>query len=481
MSRLIVLSNRIPDNDVPSGGLVVALHQCLKSVGGLWVGSRSGGARNLEVEPETEGYRKARFGLSANERENYYLGYSNSVLWPLCHRRTDLMRLSRRFYDDYLAVNRRVAREIARLSTDDDLIWVHDYHFFPMAAELRQAQARGRIGFFLHIPFPTSTDLAALPQADEFHSWLAAYDLVGLQTEGDVARCLELFRAHPEAELLTDGAIKFRDRVFRVASFPIGIDVDGFNRIAEPGGRKILGLGDERLAIGVERLDYSKGLPQRLAAFETWLSGRSRKALTYLQIAAPSRDEVGAYQSLARELRETAGRINATHSTLNHTPLKLLFQPTPRDTLATLFRASDLGLVTPLADGMNLVAKEFVAAQDPEDPGVLILSRNAGAAEALHRAIIVNPFDPAELADAMSEGLSMSRTERIDRHADLIDAVRKSDIRNWGNSFLSRLRERSRFELGDGLTDRVNALSRDAESGYIRRRPTINREFTEMK
>lgn len=462
MSRLIVMSNRVPDSSMPSGGLVVALHQSLKAIGGIWVGSRDGGSRTLELESERSGYRKARFGLSASERENYYLGYSNSVLWPLCHRRTDLMKLSRAFYDGYLAVNRRIAGEVARLAEDDDMIWVHDYHFIPMAAELRAARSRGRIGFFLHIPFPTATDLAALPQFDEFHVWLASYDLVGLQTQGDVARCLELFRAHPEAEILVDGAIKFRERVFRVASFPIGIDVEEFARLAKPGGRDLLGIGDELLAVGAERLDYSKGLPQRLEGFETWLSANAGSNLTYLQIAAPSRGEVGAYQTLASELRETAGRINAVNSTLEHTPLKLLFQPTPRETLATIFRASDLGLVTPLADGMNLVAKEYVAAQNPDNPGVLILSRNAGAAETLTSALIVNPFDPAEIADAMSTAISMSRVERISRHEHLLDAVRASDIKHWGGAFIARLQQRSRFEVPRGMSRHLNKISREA-------------------
>ncbi len=449
--RLIVVSNRIPTDAEPSGGLVVAIHDALSEEGGLWIGAHPDRARRPDdglVDLDGASYQKKAFRLTEEEWRNYYLGYANSVLWPLCHRRSDLIRYERAYADAYLAVNRRVARQVARLAGPDDLIWVQDYHFLPLAAAMRAEGVTARIGFFLHIPFPALADVDALPERDDLAGWIAAYDLVGLQTQADVARCLEFFRAEPGGEPLFDGKMKYRDRVFSVRSFPIGIDARAFAKTASVGGGEYLvNLGPrEDLVIGVDRLDYSKGLPNRFRAFGKFLDQQEKgdRRASLLQIATPSREDVAAYQEIREELEQLSGSINGKHAELDWTPIRYIHRGLPRDRLAVLYRVARVGLVTPLADGMNLVAKEYVAAQDPEDPGVLVLSRMAGAAEELTEALLVNPYDIEEMALAIDAALSMPRAERKRRHADLWKAVDEGCIAQWRRSYLRTLERADR-------------------------------------
>jgi trehalose 6-phosphate synthase len=434
--RLIVVSNRIPSEDLPSGGLVVALHEALSETGGLWIGAHSEvveTARDGLEDLAGNGYAKKAFRLTEEERRSYYLGYANSVLWPLCHRRSDLIEFERAYAEGYLAVNRRVARAVAALAGPDDLIWIHDYHFLPLAAMLRARGVTARIGLFLHIPFPVLADLDALPEREDFPGWIAAFDVVGLQTEADVARCREMFRA--EAELLPDGRVRHGGRAFAVRAFPIGIDTDAFAEAAAVGGGEwLVNLGKrEDLLIGVDRLDYSKGLPNRFRAMRAFLDGQQTgdRRASLLQIAPPSREEVGAYQDIRDELERLAGCINGRHAELDWTPIRYIHRGLPREQLAVLYRVARVGLVTPLADGMNLVAKEYVAAQDPEDPGVLVLSRMAGAAEAMTEALLVNPYDIEEMALAIDTALAMPLAERRRRHRALMEVVRDTDVALW--------------------------------------------------
>jgi trehalose 6-phosphate synthase len=447
--RLIVVSNRIPTEEVPSGGLVVALHEALSETGGLWIGAHpeTGDSEGLEELPG-QGYGKRAFRLTEEERRTYYLGYANSVLWPLCHRRSDLIEVERAYAEGYLAVNRRVARAVARLSGPDDLIWVHDYHFLPLAAMLREEGVTARIGLFLHIPFPGLADLDALPEREAFPGWIAAYDEVGLQTEADVARARELFRAEAEGQLLSEGRMRFRGREFAVRAFPIGIDARAFAEAAAVGGGEwLVNLGKrEDLLIGVDRLDYSKGLPNRFRAMGAFLDAQApgdRRA-SLLQIAPPSREEVGAYQDIRDELERLAGCINGRHAELDWTPIRYIRRGLPREQLAVLYRVARVGLVTPLADGMNLVAKEYVAAQDPEDPGVLVLSRMAGAAEAMTEALLVNPYDIEEMAGAIGAALAMPRDERRARHAALMRVVEDTDVARWRRRCIAALKSAER-------------------------------------
>lgn len=446
MGRLVILSNRIPTGATPSGGLVVALHDCLTSRGGLWIGS----AEDTVDDPSDQfteigdgAYRRLTFDLSQSEYEGFYLGYANSVLWPLFHWRSDLIELHAEYADTYRAVNARVARMLAEMLRSDDILWVHDYHFLPIAAALRAQGISNRIGFFLHTPFPHAQDLFALPQREEFTEWLAAFDLVGLQARRDVAALLDLFRRDGQGELLRDGSIRYRGRRFGAVSLPIGIDVDDFIAQADASdGADLLGLkDDEKLVIGVDRLDYSKGLVNRFEAFGAYLEAHAetRPPATFLQIAQPSRGALDAYQDIRAELEMTAGRLNGTYGKLDWTPIRYLCRSVPRQRIAGLYRRANVGLVTPLADGMNLVAKEYVAAQDADDPGVLVLSHFAGAAEQMTAALLVNPYDIEEVASAIDMALAMPLSDRQARHRELMRDLRERDIGWWTEAFLNHL------------------------------------------
>ncbi|MDW4500186.1 trehalose-6-phosphate synthase [Sulfitobacter sp. D35] len=442
--RLVVVSNRIPTGEQPSGGLVVALHDALSEIGGVWIGAHPDG----DAAPDHDGlfeiaddpYTRLAFRLNEDEYDNYYLGFSNSVLWPICHRRVDLVELKREYEEGYHAVNARLAKLIAEVVEPDDLIWIHDYHLFPLAEELRKLGVTARIGFFLHIPFPALGDLGALPAPQDFARWLAAFDLVGLQTRADTARCFEMFRSDPRAEFLPDGRIKLGERRVAVRAFPIGIDVEAFRSAAEqemtknPFGPDMQG----DVVLGVDRLDYSKGIPTRFHAFGRYLAKRPDKdrRTSLVQIAPPSREEVAAYRQIQLELEEIAGHLNGEYSELDWTPIRYIHRALDRDLLAQLYRRSRACLVTPFADGMNLVAKEYIAAQDPEDPGVLILSRLAGAAEELEEALLVNPYDIEEIAEAIETALDMPLDERKRRQAACYAAVTASDISVWTRDFL---------------------------------------------
>lgn len=445
--RLIVVSNRVPLGDQSPGGLVVALHEALMSEEeGIWVGSETiEGALpgTLRVHADDAPYTKLTFGLTEDEQDEYYLGYANSVLWPLCHRRSDLIDFQSRYHDAYQRVNARLASLLADLIRPGDRLWIHDYHFFPLAWDLRRLGVTNRIGFFLHIPFPNVSDLQALPDRDVFSDWISAYDLVGLQTERDVAICLEMFRADGRCEFLNNNTLHQNGRAVHLAAFPIGIDVAVMRHAAEnPDGPASLKLDPtERLLIGVDRLDYSKGIVNRVEAYGAYLDARGSRLprSTLLQIAPPTRENVQAYAEIREQVELLTGKINGAHSELDWTPIRYIHRMIPREKLASLFRRANAALVTPLADGMNLVAKEYVACQDPEDPGVLILSRFAGAAERMGAALLVNPYDNDEMAGAIDQALEMSLPERRERFETMLEDVVAHDIEWWRTAYLAAL------------------------------------------
>lgn len=446
--KLIVVSNRIPTSDTPSGGLVFALHEMLQKIGGIWIGSdtefRSQPSDTLQKIGDQSAYRRMAFQLSQEDYQTFYLGFANSVLWPVCHRRGDLVQMSRRYEEGYRRVNRRLAQQIMTVADEDDLIWVHDYHFFPLASELRELGFTGKLGFFLHIPFPALGDLGALPPSANLAEWLAAFDLVGLQTRSDVARCLEMFRSEYDAELMNDGKIKYGDHRLAVRSFPIGIDVTSFVETARKPAEhaKTAHSLSGELVIGVDRLDYSKGLPNRFRAFGRYLETRVDKSRrpSLLQIAPPTREEVSAYRDIRHELEELSGRVNGENADLDWTPVRYIHRNIDRDILAKLYRAARVGFVTPFADGMNLVAKEYIAAQDPEDPGVLVLSRMAGAAEEMTQALLVNPYDIEEMSEALAHAFDMPLEERKRRYMACMERVRATDVGHWSKTYLSALK-----------------------------------------
>ncbi|MCR8826697.1 alpha,alpha-trehalose-phosphate synthase (UDP-forming) [Pseudosulfitobacter koreensis] len=450
--KLIVVSNRIPTAATPSGGLVFALHETLRKTGGIWIGSdpefQADPSDTLKEIGDQSTYQRLAFEMSETDYQTFYLGFANSVLWPVCHRRGDLVQMSRRFEEGYRRVNKRLARQIFEVAGPEDMIWVHDYHFFPLAADLRELGFEGKIGFFLHIPFPALGDMGALPPSANLAHWLADYDLVGLQTRSDVARCLEMFRSELGAELMHDGKIKYGERRVGVRSFPIGIDVEAFVATAEKSTNReeiAKDLSGE-LIIGVDRLDYSKGLPNRFRAFGRYLETRKDKERrpSLLQIAPPTREEVSAYRDIRFELEELAGRLNGENAELDWTPLRYIHRNIDRDVLAKLFRTARVGFVTPFADGMNLVAKEYIAAQDPEDPGVLVLSRMAGAAEDMTEALLVNPYDIEEMSEALAQALDMPLEERQARYTACMKRVRATDVGRWSENYLNALKDSRR-------------------------------------
>jgi trehalose 6-phosphate synthase len=455
--RLIVASNRTATPGEPrAGGLAVALWDALAERGGVWFGW-SGEV----LDRETRGVRLFAEGnvdfaladLTQAEYDGYYLGYSNRAIWPVFHYRVDLAHFDEAEFEAYEAVNRRFARLLAQQLRPDDVVWVHDYHFLLMGPELRASGWQGLTGFFLHIPFPAPEVFTSLPQHQRLARGLCAYDLVGFQTQGDAANFRRYLVENVGAVELEDGRVQAFDRTFAVEAFPIGIDPADIAASAtgEEGTAAATRLGkiiDNRaLVIGVDRMDYSKGLPQRMEAFGRMLDDHEelRGSVSFLQIAPPSREAVDAYQALREELDRIAGRINADYADLDWVPIRYLARGYSRGTLAGLFRISRVGLVTPLRDGMNLVAKEYVAAQDEEDPGALVLSEFAGASEQLQAALLVNPHDIAAMADTIHRALSMSLEERRERWRELIRNVRDEDIAWWRRRYLTAL-ESARVE-----------------------------------
>ena len=454
MSRLVVISNRLADPRKPAaGGLAVALGEALNQTGGLWFGwsgtiveEGTPGEGDLHVR-QAGAVTLATVDLCREDHQSYYLGYSNSVLWPVFHYRLDLADFNADYIDGYRRVNQLFARKLLPLLRDDDVIWVHDYHLIPLAAELRALGCQQRIGFFLHIPMPPPLIMAAIPQ----HEWLMrsmfAYDLVGLQSEADVAHFTRYVRNEGSAEAIDERRVRAFGATVVVQAFPIGIDVDEFTRLthASDAMDTFEGLRAEysrrRLLLGIDRLDYSKGIPQRVRAFRELLDRYpdNRGSATLIMIASPSRDDVNAYADLRQELEGLCGAINGDYGELDWMPLRYIHRMVARKRVPGLCRAAAVGLVTPLRDGMNLVAKEYVVAQDPEDPGVLVLSRFAGAAEQLKEALLVNPYDTQGMADTIERALQMPLAERQDRHQKLMDRIRTHDVHWWRKAFLEAL------------------------------------------
>ncbi|SIT01511.1 alpha,alpha-trehalose-phosphate synthase (UDP-forming) [Paracoccus saliphilus] len=446
MSRLVIVSNRLPLGDNPSGGLVVALEDALQSSGGLWVGFSGepvDDPADRLVFHSGASFERAAFDLTARDYEQYYLGYSNSILWPLCHGRSDLMRIERDFPEGYRRVNAQIARLLVPHLRADDRIWVQDYHLFPLAGELRKLGVENPIGHFLHIPFPDFASCSAMPNPDELFEWLSHYDLLGFQAHRDLSNFEDAASDLSEIEPLGDNHYRLLGRVLRAGVFPIGIDTASFIEEARhsPAEDRMRSLTGAEMMIGVDRLDYSKGIPNRFRAFQTLLEYNHdlHEKIAFLQIAPPTREAVEAYRDIREETEHLAGRINGQFATVNWTPIRFIHRAMPRAVLAGLYRQARIGLVTPLADGMNLVAKEYVAAQDVSDPGVLILSRFAGAAEAMEEALIINPHDTWELAEAMAQAIRMPADERRRRHSALLQGVIENDVSWWSSSYLDTL------------------------------------------
>ena len=455
MSRVVAVSNRVsvPRRGAAPGGLTVGLMAAMKSRGGLWFGwsgETDDSTTSAVKVVRRGGVTFATVDFTAQELQLYYQGFCNGTLWPLFHYFLGDFRYVDEQFDAYMALNQRFARELVRQLQPDDVVWVHDYHLLPLGQQLRQAGSDHPIGLFLHIPFPQLESLRALPVYDELLCAMLEYDLVGFQTDRDLKAFLTAVEhLWGPGAITPDGEIRVGAHRVRTGCFPIGVDVDAIQGEAvkaatgEACRRLVHGMLGRRLIMGVDRLDYSKGLCERFRAYERFLETHpdSLNRVSFIQIAPLSRSDVQAYAAIRRDLEQTAGRINGRFADTDWTPIRYLNKNFPHDVLMAFMRNAPVGLVTPLRDGMNLVAKEFVAAQDPEDPGVLILSTLAGAALELPAALLVNPYDRNGMAEALQQALQMPLVERRDRHASMIEALRRNDIGAWHGRFLDSLRE----------------------------------------
>jgi trehalose 6-phosphate synthase len=454
LARLVVVSNRVAVPDGKSGGraggLEVAVKAALRHRQGVWFGWSGKIARKGEAsETSTVHHENIDYvvtSLGAEDYKEYYNGFANRVLWPVLHYRFDQAEFSRRDLSGYMRVNEHFASELDKLLRPDDVIWVHDYHLMPLASALRARGHRNRIGYFLHIPCPPPEVLTALPGHERLIPTLTEYDLVGFQT-GDDAFNFTRYLTRECGLHSRDFSFPVGDRELRVDAFPVGIETEHFAKTARLAIKShfvqnVIGsLNGRAMIIGVDRLDYSKGLNLRLDAYQEFLRNYPdcRGKVTYLQITPKSRSEIPEYIEMERMVSEAAGRINGTYGEADWTPIRYINRPYNRTALAGFYRSARAGLVTPLRDGMNLVAKEYIAAQDADDPGVLILSRFAGAAHECKEALLVNPYDTEAVASALNRALAMPLDERRERHRAMYEILLRNDIAHWAERFLATL------------------------------------------
>ncbi len=465
MARIFIISNRVatPQAGLHAGGLEVVLKATLKNHPCVWMGWSG----EIKEHPKTRTIQQKRntfivSDLTREDFDEYYSGFANSVLWPVLHYRLDLAEFSRRDLSGYLRVNEHFADEMVKVLKPDDVVWVHDYHLIPLAKALRRRGLQNRVGFFLHTPMPPPEIIAAMPNHEHLIPSLGHYDLVGFQTDNDAAN----FARYMANELGTPAHISRQlgagSRVMRIGTFPVGVETRQFARLARRARKtdlvkKVMGSIPGALMIGVDRLDYSKGIHARLEAYERFLAANPEwhGKITYLQITPKSRSQIKEYADMEDAVSGMAGRINGTYSDASWSPVRYVNRPYSRTALSGLYRGARVALVTPLRDGMNLVAKEYVAAQDAANPGVLILSRFAGAAaEFKEGALLVNPYDPDQVAAAIARAVAMPQAERKSRHAALYRVLLSNDISGWGDKFLASLMGDKKFTLKSAPSSR---------------------------
>ena len=459
---IIVVSNRVArlQADEPvTGGLASALLPVVKNSGAVWVGS-SGRVRDVsgkdsfaEIEALGTG-ALATVDLPAAHYQGYYEGFANSGLWPALHSRADLIQVTTENYRSYRAVNAFMARALLRFNRPDATFWIQDYHFLTLGSELRRLGVGQPIGFFLHTPWSAPAMMHSVPHHRELVSAMLAYDLIGFQTDEDQQHFKDYVKNELGLAVVRDTVVSSQGRS-QLATFPIGINVDDFAARAAKAAmrpdvaRLRLSLHDTKLVLGVDRLDYSKGIANRIRAFDRLLQAQPalKRQVSLLQIAVPSRGQIEAYRQLKTELESLIGEVNGRHSDVDWTPIRYLNKGFAQSTLAGFYRTAQVGLVTPLQDGMNLVAKEYVAAQNPSDPGVLVLSEFAGAARELETALLVNPHDLDGMAQKISVALNMSLEERCERWLAMIGKLRSSSVQAWFSDFVAALAEVRRDAL----------------------------------
>ncbi|RPF72514.1 alpha,alpha-trehalose-phosphate synthase (UDP-forming) [Aurantiacibacter spongiae] len=457
MARLVVISNRVAvpkARGVPGaqGGLAGALNAALRDHGGVWFGwsgqETDEFTGSVNYVRSAEGVTTATIDLEHQDVQEYYYGYANSTLWPLFHYRIDLTQYEREFGKGYERVNRRFAESVLPLIDPGDMVWVHDYHLLPLGNQLRENGVTNKLGFFLHTPWPPTNLFVSLPYHDRLVRTMLAYDLLGFQNN----TWLESFLHYCGKELGADvdhasGRITLDGKVTTARAYPIGIDYDHFVQKGDTGEarqaqQRLISSCRRRTAmIGVDRLDYSKGLPERLDGIARFFDRHPDRVrdLVFIQIAPPSRENLESYQDIRETLEQKTGQINGARSEVDLVPVRYVNKGQSQEQLFGFYRASKIGLVTPLRDGMNLVAKEYVAAQDPDDPGVLILSQFAGAAQQLSDALLVNPHSADDIAHNIRLALDMPLEERKERHGKLLKSVREENVQRWTANFVDDL------------------------------------------
>ncbi|SER38805.1 trehalose 6-phosphate synthase [Faunimonas pinastri] len=459
MTRIVIVSNRVGplSDEGKAGGLAVGLADALRKRGGIWFGWSGeqtpegiDGPAHVEDGP----VKLVTVDFSEEDADEFYSGFANQTLWPILHYRVNLANFERRFETGYDRVNKRMAAKLMPMLESGDTVWIHDYHYLTLGQAIRQGGFEGPIGFFLHTPFPAPEIFAALPNARRLGRSMLEYNVIGFQTERD-RRNFRRFVLDELGGTTEDGELLDVDgNHVRTGVFPIGIDAERFAEFAvsseaQRRERQVRNLIREcQQIIGVDRLDYTKGIPERFHGFERFLEQHpeSRGRIFLLQVAPVSRGNVDAYSDLRSEMESLAGRINGEHGGLDWAPIRILTRGFARKSLAGIYRSSRMALVTPLRDGMNLVAKEYVAAQNPDDPGVLILSRFAGAAAELTEALIVNPHDDEDVSGAIQKAFHMPLGERQERWNALNAKVRKTTAESWAANFLDVLDQIHRDE-----------------------------------
>jgi trehalose 6-phosphate synthase len=454
---LIVVSNRVAPakSDEPiAGGLAAALIPLVKESGAIWVGSSSHTANTTHTKDSFATIESlgagalATVAMPVEHYHGYYEGFANSALWPALHSRPDLIHVTAENHTSYREINAFMARALLRFDKPEAVYWIQDYHFLTLGAELRRLNVSRPVGFFLHTPWADRRTMAAVPHHAEIIREMLAYDLIGFQTVEDRLNFEDYLRN--ELGLMTvDGTVATEWGWTQLATFPIGIDVEEFARRADRAvgrpevSRLRMSLQGAKLVFGVDRLDYSKGLANRVRAFDRMLEMQPslKRDVALLQVAVPTRGNIRAYREIKAELAALVSEINGRHGEVDWTPIRYLNKGYPQLTLAGFYRTAQVGLVTPLHDGMNLVAKEYVAAQNPFDPGVLVLSSFAGAAKELDAALLVNPHDVDALARQIAKGLAMKLDERRERWEAMVTKLRRASVQNWFASFLRTLSE----------------------------------------
>ncbi|MCA9511776.1 MAG: bifunctional alpha,alpha-trehalose-phosphate synthase (UDP-forming)/trehalose-phosphatase [Myxococcales bacterium] len=458
---IVVASNRLPftlERDAAgalvsrtsAGGLVAALEPVLRRRGGTWVGWPGLALGPDEKIPLGERpFRIEPVALDPDVADGYYHGFSNGTIWPLFHSMPQRAVFEPADFSAYATANEHFASAIAAelgRAGETELVWIHDYHLMVVGEPLRQLVPDAHLAFFLHIPFPPYDVFRLLPWDREVLRGLLACDVIGFHVEGYAANFLDCVERLAGARVdRANLVVHHGDRAVQVGVFPIGIDFDDFEARARA-APTAPESGRERLVLGVDRLDYTKGIPERIRAFERFLElhPEHHERVALLQLAVPSRSEVQEYQALKREIDELVGKVNGRFATARWSPIRYLHRSVPKDRLAGLYRDADVALVTPLRDGMNLVAKEYVASQ-VADPGVLVLSRLAGAAETMREALTVNPYHVDEVAETIAAALAMDVDARAERMKGLRQRERREDVHAWVGSFLAAAgRERAR-------------------------------------